>query len=183
MAVIDELFAPLYYSYNYAFQGRESLATILLCETLLSLLPSMSPRDMPYSLLKEYEIAPLGQGVIARHNRIVLNQCAVVVDDRLHVPRPLFHRVFLPLVEVPSHAKRQVVRMMEFLDKIRTSSKKDVAKKAASILVEQFLDELVCTGQVMHFTVKVFLKSSLFFRCRLMAFSNAQAYWSNAGVQ
>ena len=51
--------------------------------------------------------------------------------------RPLFHQVFLPLVEVPSHAKRQKIRMMEFLDEIRIRDKKGVASKAAAVLVEQ----------------------------------------------
>ena len=149
LAVVHELFDPLKSSYDDVFRGTESLATILLCETLLSLLPSMSVRDMPYKLLKAYEIAPLGQGVISQHNRIVLFQCAVVDNrDILHVPRPLFHRVFLPLVEVPSHARKQVVGMMAFLDAVRVCSGKQLANKAATVLVEQWLDELVRSGQV-----------------------------------
>ena len=105
MAVVRELFAPLHASITDAFLGTESLATILLCETLLSILPSMSVRDMPYKLLKEYGIAPLGQGVIAQEKRILLTQCATLHRGLLHVPRPLFHRVFLPLVELLSAIK------------------------------------------------------------------------------
>ena len=146
LAVIKELFDPLESSFNGVFLGRESLATVLLCETILSLLPSMSTRDMPYSLLKEYGIAPLSQGVIAQNNRIVLSQCAVVLGGLLHVPRPLFHRI----VEVPLHARKQVVGLMEFLDRVRVNNKRDMAEKAASVLVEQFMDEVVRSGQVCH---------------------------------
>ena len=134
LAVVYELFDPLEFTYN-TLRGTEALATILLCETLLSLLPSMSVRDMPYRLLKEYQIAPLGQGVIAEHKRIFLSSCAVVDEHGLlRVPRPMFHRVFLPLVQVPAHARRQVVRMMEFLAMICVSSSKEVAEKAADVL-------------------------------------------------
>ena len=168
LAVVHELFDPLKSSYDDVFLGTESLATILLCETLLSLLPSMSVRDMPYRLLKAYEIAPLGQGVISQHNRIVLFQCAVVERDLLHVPHPLFHRVFLPLVEVPAHARNQVVGMMEFLDAVRVCSGKELAVKAATVLVQQWLDELVRSGQV---SVKLYLEFKrdwlALSRCRL----------------
>ena len=143
LAVVEELFDPLLVSLEDAFLGAESLATVLLCETVLSILPSMSVRDMPYALLREYNIAPLGQGVIARKRRLVLSQCCKVHRGVLHVPRQLFHRVFLPLVELPSYAKRPVIEMLKFLEKLRVSDRREATEKAASILVEQFLEDLI----------------------------------------
>ena len=148
-AVVQELFDPLEASFTGVFLSRESMATILLCETLLGLLPSMSVRDMPYELLKQYQIAPLGSGVIQRENRILLSNCATV-DRRglLTVPVPLIQKVFLPMVEMPSSGRRQVLRLMEFLDKVRVNDRDEISQKAASVLVQQFLDDLVRTGQV-----------------------------------
>ena len=72
----------------------------------------MLTRDMPYRLLKQYEIAPLKTGVIARENRILLANCAVEDEGGLlSVPLPLVDRVFFPMVEILSHGRRQVFRL------------------------------------------------------------------------
>ena len=106
MAVVKELFEPCEASYRNALEGSGAVATLLLCESLLSLLPSMSVRDMPYKLLREYKIAPFN--TIFRERRIVLSRLATVRNGMLLVPQPVVHRVFLPLRQVPAAGRRQV---------------------------------------------------------------------------
>ena len=147
--MVKELFDPLEDSVTGAFCGRESVATILLCETVLSLLPSMSVRDMPYRLLRDYEIAPISSGIIGRKKRILLVQCAAVDSSGLlTVPIPLVDRIFLPLDSMPSQGRREVIRLMEFLEKVRCNDRMALTQKAASVLVDQFLEQLVTSGQV-----------------------------------
>lgn len=94
-AVVKELFAPLEASYM-GVVGSEGLPTLLLCESLLSLLPTMSLRDMPYKLLREYEITPFTSGSIAREGRILLAQFATVTAGLLCClsPDPTFNEFF-----------------------------------------------------------------------------------------
>lgn len=115
---MKELYAPLEASYRGALEGQGAVATLLLCESLLSLLPSMSVRDMPYTLLRKYEITPFTSGSIGRENRILLSKFARIHGGILFVPRPLVHRVFVPLGSVPARGRKEVIRIMEFLEKV-----------------------------------------------------------------
>jgi hypothetical protein len=62
MGLVNELYAPLFTA--MATDGTGMMGTIVLCKTLLLLLPTMSTKDMPYRLLREYNITPIGSGVI-----------------------------------------------------------------------------------------------------------------------
>ncbi len=109
---------------------------------------------MPYRLLKDYDIAAIGSGCINREHRILLTGCAIVRHDGLlFLPQPLIHRVFLPLRKIPATGKKQAIRMIKFLDQMRCSSKQDLADKAASILVEQYQEELIITGVIPRLAV------------------------------
>ena len=134
-------------------EGKGAIATMLLCESLLSLLPTMSLRDMPYKLLREYEITPFTSGCIANEKRLLLCKFATIHGDVLFVPHPLVHRVFLPLRQVPARGRKQVVTMLEFLEDMGTSDSETIAKKAAVILVDRLLDELVRTQLIPRVSV------------------------------
>ena len=60
---LDELYTPLLTA--MATGGVGLMGTVLLCETLLSLLPTMSTKDMPYRLLRDYDITLIGSGIMA----------------------------------------------------------------------------------------------------------------------
>ena len=73
LALLQELVAPLQAALDGSLDGPGQLSTVLLCKTLLSFLPRMSLRDMPYNLLREYRIAPIESGVMAAKRHISLS--------------------------------------------------------------------------------------------------------------
>ena len=104
-------------------------------------------------LLKSYGIAPMRSSAMARERHLVLHHCAVVNPSTgmLQVPGNLVDGVFLTesAVElVPRSARREIYRVVNFLRKVRASTRRDIAFRAAAILVEQMLDELVATRVV-----------------------------------
>lgn len=144
--MVKELYAPLVTS--LLTEGTGMMGTVLLCETLLSLLPSMSTKDMPYHLLREYNITPIDSGVIAKERHLSLSRFASIVGDVLHIPRPKIHRVFVPLRHFPAEGRRQVIRMIGLLQELQSGDGGSLARKCAGILFEQFIEELLCSGIV-----------------------------------
>lgn len=114
-------------------EGAGTMGTVLLCETLLSLLPTMSTKDMPYHLLREYDVTPIASGVMARERRLSLCRFAHLVGGVLHISSPVVHRVFVPLNHLPADGRRQVVRMLALLEEIRNGDGDSVAEKCAGI--------------------------------------------------
>lgn len=148
-SIIDELYAPLEASIVGAGSDRASLPTVLMCETILSLLPSMSTKDAPYDLLKDYLIAPMESGVISTERRLLLSGCAVVREDNLlYLPHEHIRRVYLPLQDMPSTGRRQAIRMVKFLEEMKTVNRRTIADKAAVILVEMHIEELVSSKMI-----------------------------------
>ena len=104
-------------------------------------------------LLKSYGIAPMRSSAMAVERHLVLHHCAVIDPStgRLRVPSNLVDSVFLTeaAVElVPRSARREIYRVVNFLRLIRASTRRDIASRAASILVDQMLEELVATRVV-----------------------------------
>ena len=126
LRVVDELHDPLVFAFNAEETGM--MGTVLLCETLLSLLPTMSTKDMPYHLLREYNITPVDSGVMARERRLILYRFARVAGGILTIPRPVVHWVFVPLRHLPAEGRRQVVRMLRLLDEIRGGDGDSIAE-------------------------------------------------------
>ncbi len=87
LGLVQELHDPLVTA--LMTDGAGMMGTVLLCETLLSLLPTMSTTDMPYHLLREYDITPIGSGVMARERRLSLLRFANVVGGVLHLFSPV----------------------------------------------------------------------------------------------
>ena len=81
-------------------QGQGALATLVLCESLLSFLPTDSSRENNYRLLKEYEVMPLG--TLEQNRRIDLRPCASVRHGVLYVSHPSAEKVWIPLDSLPS---------------------------------------------------------------------------------
>jgi hypothetical protein len=141
VSLVQELYAPLVTA--IATDGVGMMGTVLLCETLLSLLPTMSTKNAPYGLLKEYNITPIGSGVMASERHLCLRRFARLSGDVLHIARPVIHRVFVPLNHLPAEGRRQVVRMLRLLDAIRTGDGDSVADKCSKILVKSMIDDLL----------------------------------------
>ena len=146
LRLVDELHAPLTAALSTNDGGM--MGTVLLCETLLSLLPSMSTKDMPYHLLREYNITPIDSGVMAGERHLSLSRFAHVVGGVLHVVSPAIHRVFVPLHHLPAEGRRQVVRMLSLLEEIKRGDGDSLADKCATILVKGFAAELLSSNLV-----------------------------------
>lgn len=150
--LVVELYRPLLTALETGGSGM--MGTVLLCETLLSLLPIMSTKDMPYHLLREYDITPIGSGVMWRERRLSLERFARVVGGILHLSNPAIHRVFVPLRHFPADGRRQVIRMLTLLEDIRASDGSGtVPKKCAEILVKCLVEELVGNNVVVRRSV------------------------------
>lgn len=152
-SVVAELYAPLEASYRGDLDGDpNAIALLLLCETTLAAFHNVSAKDMPYKLLKSYGIAPLKSGAMARAKHLTLRHCARLSPTGiLRVPRTLVDRVFLAqsAVElVPRSARREMFMVLDFLGKVKANNRRDMVAKAASVLVEQMVEEFVCTNVV-----------------------------------
>ena len=155
LAVVQQLYDPLVMA--LASGVRDAMGTVLLCETLLSMLTSMSTKNMPYRLLQAYEITPIQSGVIAKERRLCLSRHAREVGGVLCIPNAVIHRVFVPLRKLPAEGRRQVTRMLDVLEEIHKGDGNSVAEKCASCLFKGLLAELLETHLIPRRAV---LKSS-----------------------
>ena len=117
LGLVDELYTPLLTA--KATGGVGLMGTVLLCETLLSLLPIMSTKDMPYCLLRDYDITLIGSGIMAWERHWSLLGYAQLTGNVLQITRPVVHRVFVPLNHLPADGRRQVIRMLGLLEEIQ----------------------------------------------------------------
>lgn len=146
--MVKELYDPLVTV--MMTDGVGMMGTVLLCETLLLLLSSMSTKDMPYHLLREYDITPIDSGVMARERRLSLSRFSRLVGGVLHNTRSVVHRVLVPLNCLPADGRRQVVRMLTLLEEIRTGDGDSLAAKCAAILIKSLLAELLSSSLVLR---------------------------------
>lgn len=130
-------------------QGQGALATIVLCESLLSFLPSGSSKEQNYRLLKEYEIMPWG--TLEQNRRIDLRPYASVRNGVLYVSRPSAEKVWIPLGSLPSSARATATQMLEFLKLLKEApATRSASARAANIIVSQFKHDLLELHIVRH---------------------------------
>ena len=61
----------------------------------------------------------------------------------LYVPTDVVHRVFIPNNRLPASGRKQVLRLLEFLETMGTRDRQVIKTKCATILVEEYVAELV----------------------------------------
>ncbi len=68
----------------------------------------------------------------------------------LYVPRGQVQRIWVPLDRIATTAggRHEAYQVLEFLDSVKTRRRGDIASRAAPILVERFMDELVSTRMI-----------------------------------
>ena len=102
---VTKLVGELYDSVEAVVKGRlrgqGALATLVLCESLLSFLPTGSSRENNYRLLKEYEVMPLG--TLEQNRRIDLRPYASLRHGVLYVSRPSVEKVWIYLCVLCHH--------------------------------------------------------------------------------
>ena len=140
--MVAELYAPLLAAINGTLSGPGTLATLLLCETLLSFLPTCHSKSQPYRLLRAYELVPMS--VLGSTKRLDLRKFAELRDGLLYVPTPKFEKVWVPIRSLPTSAKAIATSMIAFLNKLHARrSSSDAVSKAGDIVATQFKYDLV----------------------------------------
>ena len=140
--IVAELHNPLLAAINGTLSGPGTLATIVLCETLLSFLPTCMPKGQPYHLLHAYDLVPLS--ALESTKRLDLSKFAELRGGLLYVPTPKFEKVWVSMRHLPSSAKAIAASMLEFLNKLHAQrSSSDAVHKAGDIVVKQFRYDLV----------------------------------------
>lgn len=136
-----ELYASIEAALNGSLQGKGTLGTLLLCESLLSFLPSGSNQDQPTKLLKAYEIVPLNRLHMTR--RIDLREHACLKNGVLYIKRPTIERVWIPTGCLPTSARATAAQMLRFMEQLKAAPRsRPASKRAAQIIVTQFKHDL-----------------------------------------
>ena len=145
--MVSELWDPLRKALDGSLTGSGTLATVLLCETLLSYLPTGFQVTQPTKLLKAYDVLP-SRSDMADPNRIDLRQHATIKGGVLYVRRPVLERVWVPLGSLPPSARQTAKRMLDFLETIREGKGAGAVTKAAKAVIIQFKNDLLDLGIV-----------------------------------
>jgi hypothetical protein len=145
---VTKLVTELYDSVEAVVRGRlegpGALGTLLLCESLLSFLPSGSALDQPRRLLHEYDVVPLG--TLETNRRIDLRPFASLKSGVLHVTRSSAEKVWVPLRSLPTSSARATAKqMLDFLQLLREhpARSRSASGRAAQIIVTQFKHDLL----------------------------------------
>lgn len=181
-SLMDELYAPLMAAHRGDLEGkRGELSTVLLCESLLAMLPSGSLKDMPYSLFKEYGIVPMTSGSMGRAKHLSLRGCVRLEGGLLYVPRRRVRKIFVPLEGIGTGGgKKEAYNMLQFLDTMKTRRRGDIATRAAHILVDQFVADLVRSRQVSSRRVLTDAAALVNSGCTVRGFVDSKTYVSRA---
>ena len=97
MNLFCELITPLRAALDRSLSGPFTILTVLLCEMLLSFIPSMSTRNQDYQILKEYKIAPMQSAMTVQKQALNLTEFASPLYGMLTVDIPRDQTIFIPL--------------------------------------------------------------------------------------
>ena len=125
-----------------------TLATVILCESVLQYLPTCETHNTQYATLRAYGVTNRN---LAVHGRLTLDATQVSVDDggRLQVTTPSIKKVWLPLGSLPKRALNATRDTISFLDGLggRTRS-----VTAAAKVVEHLVFNLAATKVIVNRT-------------------------------
>ena len=101
--VVDELFAPMEVAAMGLIDTPTTLATVILCESILQYLPTCETHNTQYATLRAYGVT---NRTLAVHGHLTLDATQVGVDDggRVQVTTPSLKKVWLPLGSLPKRA-------------------------------------------------------------------------------
>ena len=93
-AMVKELYGPLEAAVQGTLTGPGTLGTVLLCETLLSYLPSGCVMEQPIHLFQTYDILPLAKLKLTR--KVDLRRFATIRNGVLYIRRPALQWIWIP---------------------------------------------------------------------------------------
>ena len=140
--VFNDLIQPLKAAGNGTFTGPNTIATVLLAETLLAFLPTMLTHNITCDILKEYQIIPLQSGLMQHNQRVRLAQFADARSGFLAVHRARIQRVFIPLGSFSAPRRGKIVELVTFLNTIQTINRREIAEKASEIIIKSCFEDL-----------------------------------------
>ena len=121
--------------------GPGTLGTVLLCEILLTYLCTGSYKNLPYKMLKAYDILPLS--VLGCTRKVDLSRFATLRGG-VHISRPQLEKVWVPLSSLPYSARATATSMLMFLHQLKAAPRSYGAiVSAAQIIVRQFKHDLL----------------------------------------
>ena len=128
-----------------SLNGGGTLATVL-CESLLSYLPTGMQVNQPRQFLKAYDVLPQKSAAVDS-NRLDLHPHATTRGGILYIRRPALEKIWGPLGSLPALARATAAQMLRFLELLRGTKKNTIAM-AAKIIVMQFKHDLFEMGVV-----------------------------------
>lgn len=139
--LVKELYGPLRAAVKGDLTGPGTLGTVMLCESILSFLPSGSYLNQPYQMLKSYDIVPLSTLHFTR--KIDLRRFATTRNSILYIRKPTLQRLYIPTPSLPFSARATVKSMLSFLEHLKAGVRSPLAiSRAAKIIVDQFKRDL-----------------------------------------
>lgn len=145
---MKELYQPLRAAIRGTLQGPGTLGTVLLCETLLSYLPTGSTKEQPNRLLKAYDLVPMS--TLRSTKRVDLRRFAELRAGVIYVGKPAFQKIWVPLYRAlgSASARATAATMLKFLEQLRAGRTNDAVARASSVVVTQFKQDLIEIGVV-----------------------------------
>ena len=146
-SLVKELYGPIHGAIRGDLTGPGTVGTVLLCESLLSYLPSGSRINQPTDVFRAYEILPFTR--LQHTGKIDLSTVATTQNGLLYIPRPAVARLWIPLRTLPSSARATATAMICFLEKLKEGRRSVGAVcRAGSVIVDQFKRDLMEMGVV-----------------------------------
>jgi len=155
---------------NGTLTGPNTIATVLLAETLLAFLPSMSIYNVTYwsstklfhcSLVQCKETDQSAQFPDARG------------DSVLVVDRPRIQRFFIPLESFPTPRRGRKIELITFLNSIQTINRGEIAAKASTAYPQSILWKFGANSAKPLLT-ETFSKAGKFWFCHAWFYDNAE---------
>ena len=139
--LVKELYGPLRAALKGDLTGPGTLGTVMLCETVLSFLPTGSFFNQPYQILKVYDIAPISALHLTK--KIDLRRFATTRNGILYIRKPTLQRIYIPTRSLPSSARVTVSTMISFLEQLQTGVRSALAiSRAAKLIIDQLKRDL-----------------------------------------
>ena len=140
------MYDPLRAAVRGDLTGTGTLGTVLLCETLLSYLPTGNPLNQPYRILTAYDVEP--RSALRRTNRIYLRPYATTKNGVLYIRCPAIEKLWVPLTSIPGRARSAAAQALDFLKLLKGRCSRGASYRSAEIIVNAFRRDLFEMGVV-----------------------------------
>ena len=139
--VVGELYDAVEAMVKGRLTGSGVLGTLVLCESLLSFLPTRNSTNQPSRLLKEYNVVPLG--TLRTRRRIDLSAYTLVRNGYLYIHYQCMEHICVLLLSLPFSSSSACATAKQGSPCIKVGS-----ARVARIIIVQFKHDLLELGVV-----------------------------------